>query len=265
MHDITDQEIGKQCYATLQDFARELCAVPGNDTLHSYPYGCRMYNPGYQRLAEKCANVTISGNQNQNQTGGSSPVPPGTGNSTGQIVHYCPAAKMYTSCNLNFYMTYNGIYNGTPVAGNKCTPCEDGFTCDGETKNRVKKTPEDGTQSEDDCTNYAGSLYQQIQRYAKQACVRPSTSDTLPATVLQDINSLMDSIRSDMAKELAKECERMDGKWIDVEAQDEDKDKKLQLFYTETSASAKWGYCAKKDSDTTQSETEGESGGNNGT
>ncbi len=268
MHDITDQEIGKQCYATLQDFARELCAVPGNDTLHSYPYGCRMYNPGYQRLAEKCANVTTSGNQNQNQTGGSSPVLPGTGNSTGQIVHYCPAAKMYKSCKKGFYMTYNGIYNGTPRAGNKCTPCEAGFECNGETANRVKKPSGNETQSEDNCTNYAGSLYQQIQRYAKQACVRPSTSDTLPATVLQDINSLMDSIRSDMAKELAKECERMDGKWIDVEAQDDDKAKELPLFYTETSASDKWGYCAKKEestpSDTTSSTPSTETGNQSG-
>ena len=56
MHNITSQQIAKECLTTLQDYAKQLCAVPSNDTLHGYPYACRVYAPGDQIYAtnHKC-------------------------------------------------------------------------------------------------------------------------------------------------------------------------------------------------------------------
>ena len=63
MHNITDAKIAKQCVETLQKYAQDLCAVPGNDTQHAYPYGCRTYTPSERRYAAleicNCENVKL--------------------------------------------------------------------------------------------------------------------------------------------------------------------------------------------------------------
>ena len=46
--------------------------------------------------------------------------------------YMCPTAK-YTSCASGYFMTYNGVYNATPQAGNACTACPSGWTCSGGT------------------------------------------------------------------------------------------------------------------------------------
>ena len=53
MHDIVTQRIVAECQDLLSDFGQNLCAVQSTDTLHSYPYTCRVYSPGDQRCAPK--------------------------------------------------------------------------------------------------------------------------------------------------------------------------------------------------------------------
>lgn len=141
MGDIIEQQIAQQCLSTLQAYTKELCAVPGNDTLHAYPYGCRTYAPG------------------------------------------------------NTYSTENN------------------------------------------------TLYKKLETYAKDTCIRPSKRDAeeLPHTVSQDINVVMDEIRTTMAKELAQECERLGGTWNnDLKTTSSTT---YERFLTETAAHSDWGYC----------------------
>ncbi len=51
MHEINDQKIAENCSTLLKTFMTSICAVAGNDTLHSYPYGCRAYSPGEEIYA----------------------------------------------------------------------------------------------------------------------------------------------------------------------------------------------------------------------
>ena len=92
-------------------------------------------------------------------------------------------------------------------------------------------------------------------RYASQACVRPSeATNPLPDTILQDINTVMTQLRADMAQQLATECERWDGEWVDTVWTDTDNDNKHDTtghtlnsrFYRETNASTKWGFCGER-------------------
>lgn len=257
MRDIVTQEIGKQCTATLRDYTQKICAVPGNDTIHSYPYGCRIYNPGEQRYANiaEC-NRTATTEQGS------------TDQSTTIIIGLCPVPsdnsdpnaefnKIYTSCKEGFYLAdKNNDYK--PDNATQCKKCPDGYTCLGGTADKTLNT----------CGTYVGSLYQKLVRYAKQACVRPSESENdLPKTILQDINTVMDEIQSDMANELSTECTRLGGVWVSTKYKDStdatdadittgkkktDADtttgkKKFDYFYRETSANTDWGFCASKE------------------
>ena len=62
MHNIVDQRIVAECQSLLTDFGNNLCAVQSNDTLHSYPYGCRVYTPGDQQYATITECNNSSGN-----------------------------------------------------------------------------------------------------------------------------------------------------------------------------------------------------------
>ena len=159
MHEIVDQQIAQECKTTLENYLAELCAVPGNDTQHSYPYGCRTYSPGIESNA--LGNITDNGKNN-------------------------------------------------PVTT---------------------------------------SIYYKLVEYAKQTCVRPTESDsgTLPGPVLQDISTVMSKFKTDMANELAKECERQTGEW-QIRPFNRGLGDNANLvhneFYTNTAANDQWGWCA---------------------
>ncbi len=271
MRNITDQKIAKECRVTLQDYARDMCAVPSNDSLHAYPYGCRVYAPGDQIYASitACNQLLWS---NTSGTGGQLPVSPVPPQPTGQG-YVCYTYKKYTSCEVGYYMTdANGVADPNPKAGNRCLACPENYTCPGGTTSPIETDTGDDNNAVDCGTNYIGSLYQKMVRYALQTCVRPSQSTgTLPATVLQDVNVVMDEIRIDMAKSLAAECERLGGVWVDTpwrdtvvntttrsdgadNIHDVTGHKLHQRFYDETGANTHWGYCANEETISTVSQ-----------
>lgn len=183
MHDITDQKIMKECAGLLKDFAMNTCEVPSNDSLHSYPYNCRAYEPGDQRYAS------------------------------------------ITDC--------NQLLNNTRT-------------------------------SQPDCGSYVGSLYQKMVRYATQVCIRPSDLEliangekSIPTTVLEEVNVIMDSVRTDMSKALSAECERLGGIWVTGQWEESETNNytKYKKFYDETGSNDKWGFCAEKEETETTSGT----------
>ena len=225
MKDITDQQIAQQCLTTLRDFAKELCAVPGNDTLHSYPYACRVYAPGDQMFANKveCNTKTIAETI--------------TKQINTQPRFMCYAKKQYSQCNPGYYFK-----------NHDCIECPRNYSCAGGFK-KDENGNETAIHSEPEplnCgTDYIGSLYQKMVKYASQVCVRPSEANNpLPATVLQDINVVMDEISTSMSNELSKECERLGGVWV-ATPYILSNDTLFDDFYTEASANTMWGYCAK--------------------
>ncbi len=235
MHDIVSQQIAQQCLIALQDYSKKLCAVSGKDTLHAYPYGCRAYTPGTQEYAIKpeCNNATATStgkvltNKVQRYTTGS-------------------CGKHYTYCNPGYYMVQtNNTYTLNSDRGeehaNTCLKCPENHYCKG-------GGTIDGTKPQLlDCgADYVGSLYYKLANYANEVCVRPSKADEpLPHAVLQDINVVMDQIRADMSVELAKECERLGGKWVTNALNENDTTIKTRhAFYSATGANTQWGYCA---------------------
>lgn len=256
MYDITTQRISQNCFATLKEYAQQLCAVPARDSLHSYPYACRAYAPGDQRYASlwKCNQDT----QNQNATAASSGTQ-SSGSGTTQT-NTCSNVR-YISCNPGYYMADQaGNPITTPITGNQCRVCPGGVC--------PKPQSSGSTSGEDDTTyrpcgpDYAGSLYQKLVRYAIQACMRPSDIDALQkatdgntaqelwkklgVNILQDVNATMDLLRVSLASSLKTECERLGGHWITTQWQTETSTELelWQQFYNETGANTKWGYCA---------------------
>ena len=155
----------------------------------------------------------------------------------------CLASKEYTSCKEGYYLSGTG-------AGNRCIKCDSNMDCPGGTIRPSFDTT---------CGDYVGSLYQKIARYALQTCTRPSETnlDNVPATVLQDISRVMDSIRADMSKSLSAECDRLGGVWFSTKWESNDDDTNQQghtlynRFYQETGANTDWGYCAEIDANST--------------
>lgn len=250
LHDITDQKIEQQCLATLRDYAHDLCAVPGTDTVHNYPFACRIYSPGNAIYAAKTqCNQTLYPTYSTPSSSSSSNAYPALQKNTYQ----CPVqARKYTSCAAGFFLSIDGItYSDTPTPGNKCVQCPNSYTCKGGTS-APEKTAQN-TYDDIDCgEDYIGTLYHKLARYAIQVCIRPSEASLpLPTTVLQDINVVMDSIRADMSKELATECERLGGIWVPTvwkatnnnNQHDVTGDELYKKFYDETSANTNWGYC----------------------
>lgn len=231
MHDITSQQIAKDCQTTLFAYARDLCAVPSNDSLHAYPFACRVYAPGEQIYASIYAcniqtqndragydNTPNDTTYNDN-TGGDTGGDGNRGNNNQSVGGYsCPTYKRYASCNPGYYLAFNGKYNPESKVGNTCAQCPDGYTCPGGTDAPIVDPNASVVAVRGMCgDDYVGSLYHKLARYAMQACVRPSESDrALPQTVLQDINVVMDQIRNDMSKSLSAECERLGGTWVDT-------------------------------------------------
>jgi hypothetical protein len=279
---ITDQKIAKDCKTTLEEFAQDTCKTTASDVVHKYPYYCRVYAPGdqYYAMIESCnalsASIDIPGG-----VGGGGGT--GGGGNSGGSEYYCPAFKKYTSCNEGYYMVNkdgdkldpkidSSDNNNIVDVQNECRKCDDGCCCPGSySDNENKKAGElidtqkttcanaagvppqiaaasmycPGDVSMDNCGDYAGSLYQKLVRYAMQACVRPSNNNVgiLPTSVLADVNMVMDSIHAQMGAELAKECERLGGLWINLPCQDKKECDLYDKFYDETGANIKWGYC----------------------
>lgn len=242
MYDITTQQISQQCLASLEKFAIEKCTPSSYDTLHAYPYACRVYAPGEQRFA------TIPG-CNKNRTGYPETFSP----ITREKPNYICTSKNYTSCNYGFYLKETGTtYNNITIR--ICAPCPEDDLCLGgenppESQNKESKQVA--------CGNYPGSLYQQLVDYARQTCLRPSQStdpdSVLPTEIIADINVIMGKIHLDMANELSKECERQGGLWINMPYVFTSYETILDVFYKETSANSQWGYCIPKTE--TQSDT----------
>ena len=270
MHDITDQKIVAECQSLLEAFATDMCTVPSNDTVHSYPYGCRVYAPGDAIYAAKPYCNQLQWNtdaSDEEDTEPEEPIRPG---------YSCPTYKRYTSCNPGYYMATKNAdgeweHNNIPVAGNACLACPLGCTCEGNLADKVCTGDFDAEIDKDCGTDYAGSLYQKMVKYATQVCLRPSEYEKIstsfntpiPNTVLQDVNIVMDTIRVDMAKSLSAECERLEGTWVDTPWIDETGDpetggpddihdktghKLHKYFYDETGSNTKWGYCADSES-----------------
>lgn len=278
MRDITDQKIGKECLTTLQEFIQDTCAVPSNDSLHSYPYACRVYAPGSQQYASisTCnqriwndTGTTTSPDTSQNQTAPED-------DWLADKEYMCHLKSTFYECSEGYYMVAQNEkgewkYNSSEIAGNYCFKCPaTAISCPG-----GKAAPIYATESQDICgKDYIGSLYQKVVRYAMQACVRPSESSkgdyVLPTTIMQDVNVVMDSVRVAMAQALSAECDRLGGVWVDTPWVDEQLDADGQLdglhdytgdmqykrFYTETGSNTQWGYCRPPTTDETESDSD---------
>lgn len=274
MHEITDQKIVKECHTLLESFVQDTCKVPSNDSLHAYPYGCRVYAPGDQIYADRwqCNALSMTFNTSDINIDNTQ-YPTSNG-------YYCePKIRAYYECKQGYVLAYKDentadgnakILLGAEAAGkfnNMCLKCDavSGLAdanCPGGTSAPLITEPEF------DCgPDYAGSLYQKVVRYATQVCVRPSDSEKItngeieiPAEVMGDVNSVMDSVKVEMAKVLSTECERLGGTWFDTQWKSDGSSTGTlyKYFYDETGANTKWGYCAEKDdSDTENPSTSG--------
>ncbi|MBQ0013154.1 MAG: hypothetical protein KBS86_01095 [Proteobacteria bacterium] len=269
MHRITDQKIETSCPTNLRSFVKDMCAVPSVDTLHSYPYACRVYMPGDQRFARdpECNQVLF---REESTFNGSSYIPGITGYQNPALLG-CDIT--YSECNTNNGYFYDAGSERCVVCpegcatctANKCLTCTDENMIP-ESTCKISKS-ESQSDTSDGCNDngqYVGSLYQKLVRYALQVCIRQSQSGasaTVPETVLQDISSLMYEVTADMGKELAKECERLGGIWIStpfasIESEEQVQSKLLKIFYDNTASNKQWGYCTNPETEeTTDDET----------
>lgn len=232
MKNITNQKIAQNCLGTLREYAQKLCRVTSSDTTVAYPYGCRIYAPGDILYAQNpdCTYTHYSA------SGGTSACTQPTESNlyniisptdlTGDISNYIcpgPANRHYVSCNSGYFLQ-----------NEMCCRCPDDYTCDGGENPPVRT----GAQCGD---TYVGSLYQKMVVYALQYCVRPSASnEPIPTSILAQVSTLMDSIRVDMSRVLASECDRMGGIW---KTTFDDSDTPFNDFYNETNADHGWGLC----------------------
>lgn len=247
MSDITDQKIGQECATALRSFVKKQCAVPGNDNIHSYPYGCRTYAPGDQRYTAIAA-CNVANQANKTEIATSIEV-----KTSVDVSYQCGANKKYTSCNDGYVMTYNGYVNLEPRFGNQCLPCPNGYTCANDTITRQNTTQNNIEPCLTNESDYVGSMYHMLAQYAADVCVRPSAENKydLPQTILQDISMVMTELSATMVQELSKECNRLGGEWVNIpwtnadtnEQHDSTGDTKYEYFYEEVSANDQWGYC----------------------
>ena len=296
LHDITSQKISQDCLNTLQDYVRTMCAVPSSDTLHSYPYACRVYAPGERQYATiwRCQNQAVNRRLQQALTStiDEDKIPDYIYSEDSHAGYTCNTKSpdgvrgpvRYTSCNQNSYLSdcdlkgnrdcrdiANPDKNQNPkeylcdgikedsTSPNYCKQCESGSTCPGGTFCPIP------AMTSDMCSDYVGSLYQSVTRYALQTCMRPSetspsaneenTPTPISDEVLQAVNATMDSVRSEMSASLKTECERLGGYWVatpyDESAPLNASASHLDIydrFYNETGANKKWGYCAQPES-----------------
>lgn len=248
MKNITDQTIAQTCPDLLTTFAQNICAVSSTDSVHSYPYGCRVYAPGESMYAHNAiCNTTLVNPFSRSDI---------LVNNTVPITQYiCPNATIrYKRCEFNYYLynmasgdAENNYYSRNNA--NECHACPAGYICTGGTL-----APQSINQNlyESCGVYYIGSLYQQLVRYALQNCTRPSdNSDILPESILADVNMVMNTVREKLVSELSSECDSYNGTWVDIPWTDDNFDGKhdltgdtlLKQFYTVTGTNKLWGYC----------------------
>ena len=224
MRNITDQKISNMCLTALTDYATNLCAVPGNDTVHKYPYACRVYSLGEKKYAKNPICNSLSSQSKINYT---QKIP------TSQDGYQCFDDRYYTKCKQNYFL----------LAG-KCYECPNGEECD-------EGTTENDLRSSQCGTNYIGSIYQKIVKYASQVCSRQSENQSMTDTVFQDIDIVVNQISTAMSQELSNECTRQNGIWVNSRWIDKDSDTLHDTtgdwlhkdFYSSTAANTDWGYC----------------------
>lgn len=277
MSKVTELNIAQECPALLENYLEQICAVSANDSIHSYPYGCRMYAPGEAQYATmaKC-------NSNLNNPYDGFEYSAATAVTKRGTYSNCPgktddSIKNYTKCNPNYFLAKyvadneNGgcpdvnatnITNALPTTGTKikiCCPCVQGYMCPGAEAQPINMTNDNRIYEHECGTTYIGSLYQSLVRYAIQNCARATTKDNeekwgLPEYLSNDVQSAMDTVRQALIKELSTDCERYNGIWVEIPWQDDNRDNLhdvtgdefLRVFYTATNANKLWGYCKPK-------------------
>ena len=258
MSGITDATIEQSCTDLLHTFAENICAVSGNDTIHSYPYGCRAYAPGESYYARNrlCnetvvnpfskTDILVTAVNTQDDSG---------------YTQYCSANanKIYTSCKYGYYL-YSELYSECDITNDHCYAANDATECRKCPTTAVcpggkSKPTNSDSDLYDSCGEYyVGSLYQQLVRYALQNCTRTSKSEDsgiLSESLLVDVNNVMNEINKQLGKALAQECADLSGTWVSVPWVDKNNDglhdtngdSVLSTFYITTGANALWGYC----------------------
>lgn len=261
MAKITDTTIAQECPALLKAYTEQICMVSANDTIHSYPYGCRTYAPGEAQYAaypmcNKSSSsvsdfdVIITPAINLYET------------CEDDTIAHNPVSKIYTSCNYGYFLSESksDATCGTEVdnweyADTKqfCCKCPAGYTCPGGTGSNGAPVGTATNQNINCGGNaYIGSLYHKLVSYALQNCVRTTnTEGVLPQAILSDVQKVMDNVQAALSKELSAECERLGGIWVTVQWKDVDSNGRhditgetlLNVFYTTTYANTLWGYC----------------------
>lgn len=250
MTGITDLTIEQSCPDLLAAFAKSVCDIPENDSLHSYPYGCRKYAPGESYYARTAlCNETLINPFSRSDILSTQIITQGYTDYLGICQDY---RKKYTSCKTGYY-----LYNSTSTDVNKysldnareCRACPDQAICPGGIKPPVSI---DDNLYQNCGRHYVGSLYQQLVIYALQNCTRTSnTSNVLSESLLAEVDKIAQSIRTSLIPMLAQECTDLNGVWINSAWQDENNngyhditgDVLFGEFYVTTGANKLWGYC----------------------
>lgn len=252
MTGITNLSIEQSCPDLLLTFAKSLCAVPGNDSAHSYPYGCRKYAPGethYARFA--LCNETLVNPFSRSDIITTHTIPQTYMDYLGTCSNPTIYTKRYTSCRAGYYL-YKQCLEGTcfnPGNATECHICPAQYICPGGTKEPVGI---DHKLYQTCGQYYIGSLYQQLVIYALQNCTRTTdTSNVLSEYLLGEIDKIEKSVRQSLVQMLSKECTDINGIWVDAIWTDEDNDGYHDItgetlfndFYINTGANKLWGYC----------------------
>ena len=266
MTGITDATIEQSCVNQLTEFAQQICAVPDNDTEHSYPYGCRKYAPGESRYArnEMCNTNFVNPFSRSEllttkQTSALSTV---YSQNCIDNMH----TKRYKKCKAGYYLYAQRVVNDEITRPNtdeneicyeqnsatECRLCPATHICAGGKSAPVAINKD----IYNNCGEYyIGSLYQQFAVYALQNCRRPSdTTNVLSENLIMEIDSVIQKVRNQLTTSLSKECENQDGTWVNIPWTDtnmngyHDKtgDTLHTAFYTTTGANTLWGYCKNK-------------------
>ena len=252
MASITDASIAQTCPELLDKYVKNICAVESFDSVHTYPYKCRVYAPGESRYAQKeiCNSAQINPFAKTNVTNTQ------TVDVSRAIAYRCPnKSKRYTSCAPTYFLAdANGNYCNTRNCATQCAACPEGSVCSG-----GKSGPQINPQAQilNECgLYYVGSLYQQLVIFALQNCTRPSyDKNVLPESILADVDNAMKDVRYKLIKTLSDECDRLGGIWVDIPWTDDNPADGyhdttgatlFEPFYNETGTNKLWGYCTSK-------------------